>query len=93
MYKKQLNLLMDVKDESSLVMLQVTLAKVELIQEFATRLKSDGVSQDELKKALTSIDETLDKYSDLEGRQKEIYNQISSKRVGLEDKIKEAYNV
>lgn len=93
MYKKQWGTLNSVDGQSELVSLQVANAEFYLLETYPSRLKSDGVSKEEILDSLDKIESLAKSFSSSDGRQSVLAKQLLEKLPNIKKLIEETYNV
>lgn len=93
MYKKQWNTLNSVTGQSELVTLQISKAKLYLVDTYTNRLKSDGVSKEEVLAGLDSITEVVNSIPEDESRQSQIAKELKEALPSVKEKVEVAYSV
>lgn len=93
MYKKQFDSLNSVNGQSNLVNLQVAKAKVYLISTYPSRLKSDGVSYEDLLNSLKDSENLSKDLSSEDGRLGQLAKELGSELDQANKSLEEAYNV
>lgn len=92
-YKEQWDLLNSVKGQSDLVNLQIASARLDLIEYYTFRLKSDGLSKETLISSIDSIKSMVESKQSEGGRIGELSSSLSSRLQKVQAIVEEAYSV
>ena len=93
MYKKQWNILNSVTGQSDLTTLQVAKAKLYLIDTYTSRLRSDGVSKEDVLATLSEITDLVKNTPDDGSRQSHLAKELEKSLPEVQNKVEVSYNV
>ena len=95
MYKDYWNNLMEAKkiDSGEIVELQLYCSIADAISSYAYRLKTDGVSKEELNREIQGINKFLKGYAPISDKAKELFKNLSSIAGSLQEKVNVAYSL
>ena len=93
MYKKQWNILNSVTGQSDLTTLQVAKAKLYLIDTYTSRLRSDGVSKEDVLATLSEITDLVKNTPDDGSRQSHLAKELEKSLPEFQNKVEVSYNV
>lgn len=95
MYIEYWNNLMEAKDIDSgeIVELQLYNSIADAISSYSYRLKTDGVSKEDIDKEIKDINSFLSGYSPISEKAKELFNNLSEKSKVLQEKVNVAFSI
>ena len=93
MYKKQWNILNSVTGQSDLTTLQVDKAKLYLTDTYTSRLRSDGVSKEDVLATLSEITDLVKNTPDDGSRQSHLAKELEKSLPEVQNKVEVSYNV
>jgi len=95
MYIEYWNNLMEAKDIDSgeIVELQLYNSIADAISSYSYRLKTDGVSKEDIDKEIKDINSFLSGYSPISDKAKELFDSLSNKSKVLQEKVNVAFSI
>lgn len=93
MYKKQWEILNSVTGQSELTSLQIAKAQLYLVNTYTSRLRSDGVSKEDIQSKLSEISSLVNSSSSGDSRQSRLANELKKSLPEVLEKVEVAYSV